>query len=115
HNVQGRLGLAYNGTGMQLTTNWKSRSTITAGTAEDPNEIVFSPLLRLDFSAFANLGTVFPGKPMLANARVTLSVENVLDDLQKVRDETGATPLRYQPYLTDALGRAVSLSLRKLF
>jgi hypothetical protein len=115
HSVMGRVGLAYNGTGMQTVLNWKSRTRITAGTASDPNDIVFSDLLRIDLSAFANLGTVFPGKPLLQNSRVTLTVENALDARQRVRDESGTTPLRYQPYLLDALGRTVSLSLRKTF
>ncbi|HUG71870.1 MAG TPA: hypothetical protein VMK82_00465 [Steroidobacteraceae bacterium] len=115
HTVQGRAGLAYNGTGAQLTTNWKSRTRITAGTTADPNDLVFSPLLRLDLSAFANLGTVFPGAPLVAGLRVTLAVENLLDAKQRVRDEDGITPLRYQPYLINALGRTVSLSLRKTF
>ena len=44
-----------------------------------------------------------------------LSVENLLDAKQRVHDETGATPLRYQPYLINALGRTVSLALRKTF
>jgi outer membrane receptor protein involved in Fe transport len=98
-----------------VITNWKSRTRIIAGTADDPNTIVFSPLLRFDLSAFANLGTVFPDTPVLANSRVTLSVENLLDAKQRVRDETGSTPLSYQPYLLNALGRTVSLSLRKTF
>jgi hypothetical protein len=115
HTVQGRMGVGHNGIGTQLTTNWKSRTRITAGTSVDPNEIVFSPLLRFDLSAFANLGTVFPGTPLLTDTRVTLNVENLLDAKQRVRDESGATPLRYQPYILNALGRTVSLSLRKMF
>jgi outer membrane receptor protein involved in Fe transport len=113
--VQARMGVGHNGIGSQLTTNWRSRTRITAGTAADPNEIVFSPVLRFDLSAFANLGTMFPGTPLLTDTRVTLNVENVLDEKQRVRDETGTTPLRYQPYLLNALGRTVSLSLRKMF
>ena len=50
-------------------------------------------------------------------ARVTLAVDNLLEAKQRVTDETGATPLRYQPYLIQgmAFGRTVSLSLRKSF
>src|SRR5690606_27775163 len=115
HALQSRIGAAYNGTGLQLNVNWKGRTHITAGTTDAPNDIVFSPLLRLDLSAFANLGTVFPGNTLVKGTRVTLALENLLDAKQRVRDETGATPLRYQPYLISALGRTVSLSLRKAF
>lgn len=115
HAVNARVGTAYNGTGLQLAANWKSRTRFTAGTADDPNDIVFSPLLRLDLTGFADLGTVFPQKEMLKGVRVTLAAENLLDARQRVRDQNGHTPLRYQPYLLDALGRTVSLSLRKSY
>jgi hypothetical protein len=32
-----------------------------------------------------------------------------------VRDNTGATPLSYQPASLDPLGRSVRISLRKMF
>ena len=50
---------------------------------------------------------------MMKGTRLTLAVDNLLDAKQRVTDETGATPLRYQPYLINSLGRVVSLSLRK--
>ncbi|HWL64283.1 MAG TPA: hypothetical protein VNQ32_15915 [Steroidobacteraceae bacterium] len=115
HSVQGRFGVGHNGIGMQLAGNWRSRTRITAGTSDDPNDITFSSLLRFDLSAFANLGTVFPSSPLLKDSRVTLGVDNLLDAHQKVRDEDGITPLRYQRYLLDSRGRMVSLSLRKMF
>ena len=43
---------------------------------------------------------------------MTLAADNLLDRKRRVRDSTGATPLRYQPYLLDPLGRTVSLTLR---
>ena len=54
-------------------------------------------------------------EPRLSDVRVTLNVQNLLDQKQRVREEDGTTPLRYQPYLLDSLGRVVSLSLRKMF
>jgi hypothetical protein len=115
HSVQGRLGLARNGTGLQSTWNWKSASRISGGTASAPNNIEFNPFLRVDVSAFSNLDTLFPGKPLLKGVRVTLNVDNLLDSKQRVEDQNGATPLRYQPYLLNATGRMIGLSLRKNF
>ncbi len=40
---------------------------------------------------------------------------NLLDSKQRVQDQDGVTPLRYQPYLLNPLGRTVSLSFRKAF
>jgi iron complex outermembrane receptor protein len=102
-------------TGLQLIANWKSRSRITAGSTEAPNDIIFDPFLRLDLNAFTNLGMAFPDAPALKGLRLALGVENLFDAMQHVHDQGGATPLRYQPYLLNALGRTVSLSLRKTF
>jgi hypothetical protein len=115
HNVQGRLGLARNGTGLQSNWNWKSASTISGGTASAPNNIEFDSFLRIDVSAFSNLDTLFPGKPLLKGVRVTLAVDNLLDSKQRVTDQNGDTPLRYQPYLLNPTGRVIGLSLRKNF
>ena len=48
-------------------------------------------------------------------ARLTLSVNNLLDQRVQVHDALGATPLSYQPGYIDASGRTVMLSVRKLF
>lgn len=115
HTVQGRVGIARNGTGAQLNFNWKSTSHITAGTSSAPNDITFSSLLRFDFSSFSNLQNMLPGKPWAKGVRITFAIDNLLDSKQRVHDQDGITPLRYQPYLTNPLGRTVSLSFRKAF
>ena len=51
----------------------------------------------------------------MRGARVTLSVSNVFNSRQRVRDATGVTPISYQPDYLDSLGRTVRLSVRKLF
>jgi iron complex outermembrane recepter protein len=115
HTVQGRVGIARNGTGAQLNFNWKSTSHITAGTSSAPNDITFSSLLRFDFSSFSNLPNLLPGKPWAKGVRITFAIDNLLDAKQRVHDQDGITPLRYQPYLLNSLGRTVSLSFRKSF
>ncbi len=47
--------------------------------------------------------------------RVSLSIDNLFDARQQVRDRLGTTPLSYQPGYLDPLGRSVRLSVRKLF
>lgn len=115
HRVNSTIGLAYNGSGMQLNSNWSSSSFVNAGTSTAPNRIDFGATLRFDLQAFTNLGTFYPNNKALQGVRVSLSVENLLDFKQKVRDQNGVTPLRYQPYLLNALGRTISLSFRKAF
>ena len=115
HRVQGTLGLAYNGSGMQLNSNWTSSSHLDAGSADAPSRLDFSSLLRFDLQAFTNLDTLLPDHKALKGVRISLNLQNVLDARQSVRDQNGATPLRYQPWLVDPLGRVLSLSFRKAF
>ncbi len=46
---------------------------------------------------------------------MTLSVTNLTDAHERVRDATGATPVSYQPAYLDPVGRVVKLGVRKLF
>jgi iron complex outermembrane recepter protein len=115
HRVQSTLGLAYNGTGAQLNSNWTSASHLDTGTATAPSRLDFGSTLRFDLQAFTNVGTLFPATKSLQGVRISLAVENVLDSKQRVKDQDGVTPLRYQPYLMNPLGRVLSLSFRKAF
>jgi hypothetical protein len=115
HRVNGTIGLAYNGTGAQLNSVWSSATHLDTGSASAPNRLDFSDTLYVNLQAFTNLATLYPASKALKGVRISLSVDNVLDFQQKVRDQNGVTPLRYQPYLMNPLGRAVSLSFRKAF
>jgi iron complex outermembrane recepter protein len=115
HRVQSTIGLAHNGTGMQLNSNWTSASHLNTGTATAPSRLDFSSTLRFDLQAFTNLGTLYPNNKLLQGVRISLNAENLLDYKQRVKDQNGVTPLRYQPYLINPLGRVVSLSFRKAF
>jgi hypothetical protein len=64
---------------------------------------------------FADLGTLVPGKAVLKGARLSVAVTNLLDSKQRVRDGSGLTPIRYQPYLLNPLGRVITIGLRKAF
>ncbi len=115
HRVQSTIGLAYNGSGMQLSGNWASAAHLDTGTATAPNRLDFGSTLRFDLQAFTSLDTLFPGRKPLKGVRITLNVQNLLDLRQRVTDQNGDTPLRFQPWLMDPLGRVVSLSFRKAF
>jgi hypothetical protein len=115
HRVNGTLGLARNGTGMQLNGNWTGGSHLDTGTATAPSRLDFGDWLRFDLQAFANLATLFPGNKSMQGTRLTLNVDNLLDSKQSVHDQNGDTPLRYQRYLVNPLGRVVSLTFRKAF
>ena len=58
---------------------------------------------------------VIADHPWLRGSRVTVSINNLFNERQRVRDATGATPVNYQPDLLDPLGRTIRISFRKLF
>ena len=53
--------------------------------------------------------------PFFRDTRVTLSIDNLFDDRVDVTDSFGNTPLSYQPFYLDPVGRSVRISLRKQF
>lgn len=115
HLVQFGGGVLRNGVGVQVDGAWKSSTNIAAGTVAVPDKIVFAPQAVIGLRLFANLGPLLPRSALAKGFRISLSVENLFDSKQRVVDRTGTTPLGYQPYLLDPLGRTVSLSLRKVF
>ena len=56
-----------------------------------------------------------PDKAWSRGLRLWVGVVNVLDSQQRVTNRLGQTPLSYQPYLLDPLGRTVTVTLRKAF
>ena len=115
HRVQFGAGVVHRGVGLNLDGNWTGASRIAAGTAVAPDELRFRSQMLLDARLFANLGALLPERPWAKGLRITLAAENIFDSQRRVVNSAGDTPLSYQRYLLDPLGRTVSLSLRKVF
>ncbi|MDP1907527.1 MAG: TonB-dependent receptor, partial [Hyphomicrobium sp.] len=115
HRVQFGGGVVHRGVGLQASGDWTGSSKIAAGTLAAPDELRFESQMLLDARLFANLGPLMPERPWAKGLRITLEVENAFDSKRRVRNSSGDTPLGYQPYLLNPLGRTVSLSLRKVF
>ena len=115
HSVRFTGAVYHAGVGLQLNGDFRSRSKIRAGAAAAPDEIVFGSRALVNARLFVNLGPQFPASALAKGARISLAASNLFDSSQRVRDSSGATPLRYQPFLLDPLGRTVTLSLRKVF
>lgn len=115
HSVRFTGAVYHAGIGLQLNGDYRSRSKIRAGTLAAPDDIVFAGRALINARLFVNLGPQFPESVLAKGARVSLAVANLFDSKQRVRDSSGSTPLRYQPFLLDPLGRALTLSLRKVF
>ncbi|MBU3079493.1 TonB-dependent receptor [Sphingomonas sp. XMGL2] len=116
HKLEGQAGYSNNGLGFRLTANWQSATSVRGGAGSVGN-LDFSDLTTLNARLFADLGQI----PSLVKhrwargMRLTLSVDNIFNQRQDVRDEAGNTPLAYQPAYLDPMGRTVRLTIRKLF
>lgn len=117
HRVELQAGYNNNGLGVRLSGNWRSGTRVDGALGAN-STLYFSDLATADLRIFADLGQMrwlVGSDPFFRGARVSLSVTNLFDSKQTVRDAAGGTPLRYQPDYLDPLGRAVTISFRKLF
>lgn len=115
HTLRVSANLAGRGLGIQVYGTWRSATLIRSAEAPSPTDIYFSPQTNVDTRLFADLGTLVPGNRLLKGARLSVAVTNALDSKQRVRDGSGLTPTRYQPYLLNPLGRVITVGLRKVF
>jgi iron complex outermembrane receptor protein len=116
HEVQMRTGYTRDGLGIRLNADWNSATRVDGASPADT--LFFDDFARFDLRLFANLGqmpSLVRGNPWLRGARVTLRLDNLLNDRPAVRDATGQIPLGFQPALLDPLGRTARLEVRKLF
>lgn len=118
HTVQLNGGLFYAGFGGQANVRYTSASRIDGSGLPGSTDLFFGDLATFNLRVFADLNqrTALTEKvPLLKNTRVSLGVNNLFDARQRVTDDSGAVPLRYQPYLIDPTGRFFEIELRKLF
>ncbi|WP_414902355.1 TonB-dependent receptor [Sphingomonas flavalba] len=114
HELELRAGVSKDGYGLRLTGDWQSATRVSGGSS---GTLRFSDLATVNLRLFANLGQI----PSLARqrwaqgARVSLSVDNIFNARQTVRDASGVVPISYQPGYLDPMGRTVRVNLRKLF
>lgn len=115
HVVQFGAGAAYKGLGLQLSGTLYGSRRISAGTLANPDQISFAARAEVDLRFFANLDTLFPQSPLARGTRFTVEVDNLFDSKQRVGNQQGLIPERYQPYLIDPVGRRITFKLRKVF
>ena len=118
HEVDVQAGYSKDGLGARLSANWRSGTRVDAAAGDRSGALTFAPLATANLRLFANLGQMprlVKDHPWLRGTRLTLAVTNLTDARERVTDATGATPLAYQPGYLDPVGRAVTISFRKLF
>ncbi|MBV1691591.1 hypothetical protein KRR38_28930 [Novosphingobium sp. G106] len=113
HKVDAQLSATHDGFGLRANAIWTSGGE--AG-ADNLGNLRFDDRFQLNFRLF-----YFPAKnkalaeamPWLEGVRLLLAVDNPFDSYQRVRDAAGRTPLAYQRWLLDPIGRTVRFSIRK--
>ncbi|WP_294262452.1 TonB-dependent receptor [uncultured Sphingomonas sp.] len=113
HQIELRSGFTKDGLGLRVNADWQSPTRVEGLSAAD--DLRFGSLFTLNLRAFADLGQVARKTEWLRGARVSLRLDNLLDQRIRVTDGTGVTPPGLQPALLDPIGRSVRLELRKLF
>lgn len=105
-----------NGLGMRLFGSYQSGTRVEGGPGA--SDLIFSDRFTLNARFFVNFDQrkkLIEDVPFLKGSRLQLRIDNILDTAIKVRDETGATPFRYQRGFVDPIGRSFVVSFRKLF
>lgn len=118
HEVEVQGGYSNNGLGFRLSGNYRSGTRVNGGTPGNPQPLDFSGLGTADIRLFADLSQrldLLKKHPWMRGVRISLAFTNILDSKQRVTDSAGGTPISYQPDYLDPMGRAVRLSIRKLF
>lgn len=121
HRLDLDSGYYNSGIGFRLNAVYQSGSTVKGGltpgggTAAD---LRFGDIATINLRFFINFGQrpkLVEAVPFLKGSRIRLRIDNITNAVREVRDNSGATPLRYQPGYLDPVGRTIELSFRKLF
>jgi hypothetical protein len=108
-----QFGGARDGFGGRLVLQWREAARArSAG-----SELEFADFTTVNLRLFADLGLqpLAREHPWMRGVRVSLLVNNLLDEKQQVRRADGSTPENFQPDLLDPLGRNLRLTMRKFF
>lgn len=118
HSLNWRSGAFYKGYGLILFANYIGESRIAGSGLAGSTDLFFNDFATVNLRTFVDLEqrqSLVEAVPFLHNARIGFDVSNIFDARQRVIDSSGATPLRYQPFLIDPRGRSFELEFRKLF
>ena len=116
HKFELQAGWSKNGLGFRLQGEHETATRVNGGLTG--SDLRFSDLTTLNLRVFMNLdnrGNLTEKVPFLKGGRLSFRIDNIFNDIQDVRDNSGMVPLRYQTGLIDPVGRYVELSFRKRF
>jgi hypothetical protein len=109
------LALSRGASGLRFNVRRRGASYLAIGTTAAPDLLTFEPITTVDLKLSSDLGELFESAGVMKKARVTLTLDNIFNDRQRVTNSLGQTPQAYQPVRRDPLGRTIMLELRKVF
>ena len=118
HSFSLRLGGFYKGFGTFINASYTGRSRINGTGVPGSTDLFFADLATVNMRVFVDLGqqeSLVKSVPLLDKTRISLNLDNLFDARQQVVDSNGTTPLRYDPYLLDPIGRSFQIEIRKMF
>ncbi len=114
HEVQLTSGVFYKGYGARLSANWQSATEVDTSSSV----LKFSDQTSVNLRFFHSVtDQTFIGRnvELLRGTRFSLEIDNLLDDVVTVTDNTGVIPLRYEGNRLDPVGTQVMFSVRRQF
>lgn len=116
HSSRLEAGLFGNGIGFRLSGQYTGETRLNGSATPGSSDLFFGDLVTFDIRTFINIDQLTSSQnPALKNLRVSLRMDNVFDGQRAVRDESGNTPINYQPFVIDPVGRFIGIDIRKLF
>ena len=114
HSLELDSGGFYKGLGLRFNGTWTAPTHVDSA----QSDLRFGALLKINARLFADLGqkpALVKAVPFLKGSRMSIYANNLFDQIQKVTDATGATPLSYQAAYMDPNGRIIGAEFRKMF
>jgi len=116
HSTRLEAGMFGNGMGFRLSGRYTGETRLNGSGGPGSSDLFFADLATFNLRFFGNVDQITGSKsPTLKNLRVSLRMDNIFDGQRAVRDENGQTPVTYQPFFIDPVGRFVGIDIRKLF
>ena len=116
HSSRLEAGMFGNGIGFRLSGRYTGETRLNGSGTPGSSDLFFGDLVTFDLRTFINIDQLTKSQsPILKNVRVSLRMDNIFDGQRAVRDEAGNTPINYQPFVIDPVGRFIGIDVRKLF
>ncbi|MET1756537.1 TonB-dependent receptor [Novosphingobium sp. RD2P27] len=118
HALEFEGGLFKDGYGLRVNGKWNAPARVNGSGLPGSSDLRFGSTFNIGLRMFVDLGqqeSLVQSSPFFKNARLSLTVDNLFDQRQRVTDENGVVPLAYQAAYREPQGRIVGIDLRKMF